>query len=257
MSRLAPLFAVITAACVIACGTGTSTPSPTSRPTPAQSTVDVEAAARALARDTATDLLAGAGAAPFLTNWQTIQARSLPAVQKTQFCQALELPFADKIIGGIVSVGLSALSLSLRKKPIPEEAKGVIDLVASFATKTCPQWDPTRVSKQTPKPVLPWYPSGFVPLLVDPGVAWRRVGPTEANCAVGTKGPCWIYEVAALYGCPTSLFLAVAGHDASGLVIDPGEDSLGPIAANTPVRIQLTPEVAGVTSATLDYISCS
>ena len=234
--RLTPLLAIVAAVGVLACGTGTTTPGPTQHPAtpaPTEATGDAEAAVREMAGGSVTDILGGASTSPFLTNWQTIQTGSLPASQKTQFCQALELPFADKIIAGIVSVGLSALSLSLRKKPIPEEAKGVIDLVASFATKTCRQWDPTRVSRQTPKPVLPWYPRGFSPLLVDPGVAWRRVGPAEANCAVGTKGPCWIYEVVALHGCPTSLFLAVAGHDASGLVIDPGEGSMGPIAANT------------------------
>ena len=209
-----------------------------------------------MASRSVTDILGGASTSPFLTNWQTIKTGSLPSLQKTQFCQTLELPFADKIISGIVSVGLNALSLSLHKKPIAEEAKGVIDLVASFAVKTCRQWDPTRASTRTPKPVIHWYPSGYTPLLADSGVAWQWA-TGKVTCAAGTWKWCWNVDVVALRGCPTSLFMAVAGEDSRGVVVDPGEGDLGRIAANTPVRVELTSDVASVKTATVDFISCS
>jgi len=246
------VLALIAAVSLVGCGTGTPTPDPTPTPEP---TPDAFASVRAIARGSVTDILGGASTAPFLTNWPTIQSRSLPALQKSQLCHALDLPFADKIIGGIVGVGLNALSLSLRKKPTPEEAKAVVDLVAEFAVKSCPVWDPTKGSTQTPKPSPRWYPLGFSPLLADPGVAWQW--PSDhAPCAPGVSR-CWHVDVVARNGCPTSLFLAVAGLNSDGVVIDPGEGSIGPIAANTPVRVELTPEVAGVETATVNFISCS
>jgi len=246
VSRLGASLALFTAVCVVACGSGTPTPSPTP---------DALASVRVIARGSVTDILGGASTTPFLTNWPTIQSRTLPALQKTQFCKTLELPFADKIIGGMVSVGLNALSLALRRKPAPEETKSVVDFVAEFAVKTCPQWDPTRPSTQTPKPFARWYPLGYIPLLADPGVAWRWA-KDKTPCATGTP-MCWHVDVVARDGCPTSLFMAVAGLDSEGIVIDPGEGDIGPIAANTPIRVELTPEVAGVRTPRVDFISCS
>jgi hypothetical protein len=171
------------------------------------------------------------------------------------FCNQLNSSAADDVLASLISVGLNALSLRFRKKPISDDAKDVVKLTATFASEACPLWVPGLIPDRPVTPRPAWYPSGFTPLVADPDVAWRWIEPEEAICSGGLR--CWNVDVVARQGCPMDVSMAVAANDAAGVVVDVGFGSLGSTAPNEVRRVELTSNVAAATEATVDYIACS
>ncbi len=251
MIRIVTLLALLVAFAAAGCGSAaTKPPATTFAPRP---TIDRQAAAHELASRSLSDLLRGAETTPTLVDWPIIESLAPPPQrQSNALCKALDAPFADKVIAGLVSVGFNALSLKLGHKPIGEEARTIIDLTTTFAIKTCPSWMPGLTAAATPV-ATPWYPAGYRLLWGDPNVAWSWGDPP--TCA--SPGVCWNVDVVARSGCQTSLSIALAAYDDYGVVVDVGGADLGPALAGVPQRIEVTSDAPTAKSATVDFLSCT
>jgi hypothetical protein len=187
---------------------------------------DTQAAAQTVARDSLQQLLAGATAPPFVLDWTSVEAGVTLSNQKSDaFCRALDTPGVDEVLKSLLAAGLDALSLKLRKKPLPDEAEGLLAIAAKFAVKTCPRWVPrpvpTTASVATPVPIeVPaWYPSDYSPVAGDPNVAWQWVDHQTFTCVRPVVG-CWRIRVLAQFGCPQSLKVTIAIRDAFETVLE-------------------------------------
>jgi hypothetical protein len=167
-------------------------------------------------------LLAGATAPPSSISWASItEGLQLPGDQKTVFCEALGVQGADNALSSILAAGLNALSMRFRKRPVADDTKEILGLAVTFATNTCPAWDPTRPPIATPRPITPWYSEGYQPLILQPDVAWRWA---DANTDIfkcdedeGTR--CYGLKVDTRYGCGR-LEGTIATYDANGVVLE-------------------------------------
>ncbi len=208
---------------VTACGEG-ATANPTLgrfsfEPPPA---ADPDAAAAAFGADQLDRLLAGATSPPSSITWDSISADvALPTGQASSFCQALDLPGADNALSIILGAGLNALSWRLRKRPLSSDAEEILGIAVTFATKTCPAWDPTVRPSATLPPVIRWYPSGYEPMIFQPdAVAWRWADPSTFTCEGVEAVTCYALDVVVRAGCPGFLEGTIATYDADGVVLD-------------------------------------
>ena len=185
-------------------------------------------------------LLGGASAPPSILTWEDVlTGKRLSATQSTAFCSALGVQGADNAISSILAAGLSFLSLRLRKQPVSSESKELIGVATTFATMTCPAWDPTRRPIATPAPILAWYPSGFRPQILQPDVAWRWAAPRTYVC--DGVNPCYGLDVAARGGCPGYLRGTIATKDENGVVLEFIADSkVGFVGDTTTLVFDLT-----------------
>ncbi len=167
-------------------------------------------------------LLAGATAPPSSISWASItDGVQLPGNQKTAFCEALGVQGADNALSSILAAGLNALSMRFRKRPVAEDTKEILGLAVTFATNTCPAWDPSRPPIATPPPITPWYSEGYQPLILQPDVAWRWADPNTDRfpCDKGEGTRCYGLKVDTRYGCGR-LEGTIATYDSDGVVLE-------------------------------------
>jgi hypothetical protein len=246
------LVAVTAASC------GGSTPTRTPAPfTVAPLTLpplDAEALARDLLSDNLSEWVDDGAKSPSLIDWESVVGNvPLSDRQRDMFCNQLDSTPADDVLGGVVSAGLNWLSLRFRKKPLSTDADDIVRLTAQFAVKACPLWVPGLIPDPTLAPIEPWYPADFHPLIADPGVAWRWIPSSEAEC--GLPGACSNVEVVARDGC-SDIFMAVAFYDTNDIVVDLGSGSVGATRPDEVRRIELTSNVPTSETVSVDFIAC-
>lgn len=236
-------------------GGGGGVSPPTERPT-TRPTFDLSAAVAAL-RNRA-ELVADGKVAPqpFVLDWNAIAGNTTLSKPKADaFCSALDLPKADDALASLAALALNALSEKVRHRPlVNEEAEGFLKLAATFATKTCPAWEPQIVSLLDSRPAPTPPPGTFLALPADPDVTWSRpMAPLP--CA---HKRCWQIDVSSRLGC-ASVHAVLALRDSDQVVVRRIVfDSDGAIGLLTPSPVQFWTEyVLGVNDAIVETISCT
>ncbi len=202
-----------------ACGTGPAATSnsgsgPTS--TTSESATDAATSFGAARLD---QLLGGATAPPSSISWAAITSgATLSGPQTTAFCKALAVPGADNALSSILAAGLNALSMRLRKRPLSTDTKEVLGLAVTFATNTCPAWNPGTIRFATLAPIEPWYPNGYQPMILQPDVAWRWAEAGTLSCEVGPR--CYGLNVATRDDCSGHIEGTIATYDSNGVVLE-------------------------------------
>lgn len=163
---------------IVACGQGDGTPRATFRPTPPP--LPTSASNLQLALDAARQRMEALQSDdwrpnPFILDWSDVESgMNLTATQNDAFCDALATPGLDDVLSTLVALGLDALSVRLRRAPLPDEADGVIDLAATFALDSCPTWLPVvNPPRPMPTPRPTWHPPGYSIVIGDPDLVWR------------------------------------------------------------------------------------
>jgi hypothetical protein len=251
----------VTLAMASAC-TGGSSPSAaprTQRPPTAAPTADVSH----LALDAAgsrLDLLLGGGIRPdpIVLNWNQVETKSLlSGAANTAFCTALDNSHAGDALASIVELGLNALSLKLRHKPLPDEAGTILGFTADFATESCPLWipivHPPSKPAQTPEP--DWVPEGYLGVIGNPDLVWRWSDKSSYHCSNGIKW-CWQVDVYARNGC-IRLQGTVAVKDANGFVLETAQTSKAGIPAKQVTVIGFGSNLPSVAEGWLSHLVCT
>jgi hypothetical protein len=195
---------------------------------------------------------------PLPVTWDDIAAGIvLPDRQNKAFCDALDRPGVDDGLGKLVALGLNALSLRLRHKPLPDDAEDVLGIAATFATKSCPAWIPVIRPPQpaAPTPAPPWVPFGYFTVIGDPDLAYRFAPANTYTCNPGFNR-CWRVDVVARYGC-TRLQGDLAVKNADDVVLEYDSRVWSDIPVNEPWTIDFGTSQTASTSGELMYLTCS
>jgi hypothetical protein len=249
------LITVATSACT---GGATSTNVPRRTPTPA-ATMDVSRLALQAA-EARRDLLLGGDIRtnPLIVNWSQVETGSfLAGAQNAAFCSSLDNSHAGDALSSLVELGLNALSVKLRHKPLPDETGNILDLAATFATKSCPLWIPVVNPPPSPRPTPApdWRPAGFLEVIGDPDLVWRWSDKASYNCSSAVRR-CWQIDVYARYGCG-SLEGILAVKDSSNVVLETQRAVSTNVTPEQVAPLGFRSNQADAAKGTLTHLTCT
>jgi hypothetical protein len=242
--------------------TGSSSPTPTARtsrsPTPGP-TFDIGHLALDAAGSRLDLLLNGViQPDPIVLDWGQVEARSLlSGAENAAFCTSLDNSHTGDALASLVELGLNALSLKLRHKPLPDEAGTILGFAADFATQSCPLWIPVvhPPSKPAPTPEPDWRPAGYLGVIGNPDLVWRWSDHASYSCADGITS-CWQVDVYARTGCGR-LMGTLAVKDADGFVLETDQESKLLVLAQRVTTVGFGSNMIGVAKGTLTHLVCT
>jgi hypothetical protein len=186
-----------------------------------------------------------------LFDWTAFKTNTLTTPQKSELCRALDTEGADDVFAAIGAIALDAISLELRRKPVPDDFEGALKIAVGVAFKSCPAWQPLIL----PTKPTSWYPAGYRLVIGNPGVAWRWT--TSPLCQAPSGGACTWMNVIAQNGCPTALTGTVIFRGPDGTALERQRASaIAPVAAGQPVPLSFVTAQRAPT-ATAEYIDCT
>jgi len=243
------------------CGDPTPTPRPTvppiEFPTPAPSlALSLADLIRDRGESQLPSLLTGTPSpSPFALSWSDIESgKLLTGAQKSAFCEALDTPDLDDIVGSILWAGLNALSEKLRHRPLPEDGEKVLGIATTFAVKTCPTWEPKSAPAVTPEP--PWYPPEYRQVVGNPSVVWRYRKASESPCGV-TENRCLDVLVIARDGCPIILDVGATFLTDDGTFVEQVHDTATRVPAQEAVAMHFGTIHSAGTKLVVNSIFCA
>jgi hypothetical protein len=253
MRMLVSVFAVA-ALLGAACAEAAAPPAPTWRVPSAPPTSDLTRALEA-ARQRLQAFEDGKAPPPLVVAWEDVESGNwLNRQQNAAFCAALDRPGADDALAALVFMGLEAVSLRIRRKPLPDDMHDVLGVAATFATKSCPAWVPVvNPPTSAATPLASWYPAGYSIVHGDEDLVWQWSAPGSFACMDSRS--CWQIDVLSRNGCMrVDGVLHVQGDD--GLIVAIDESAVADVPAGVAIPMQFGLDVPAGTLGNLRYLTC-
>jgi hypothetical protein len=238
------------------CGGTSAPPLPTLRPPPTTSTSELQRALEA-ARQRLELLGDGQALPPLSVAWSDVESGTLlNRQQNAAFCTALDVPGADDALASLVFMGLEALSFRFRRKPLSRDVNDVVELAATFATKSCPGWAPVvNPPRRMATPIPLWHPAGYSIVFGDQDLVWRWSTNGSFAC-LDQVAWCWQIDVLSRYGC-TRVDGVLHVHGDGGVVVDVEESAVADVPAGGVVPMQFGSDVPAPDTVQLRHLTCT